>query len=64
MIFLLCAAVVYASCLLSSNRKEWNTALKLKLYKEDYDVTWYVALKCSNAMPSIDTDLLTPYYSD
>ena len=34
----------------------------LKLCKDDDGFSWYEALKCSNGMPSIDIDILLPYY--
>ena len=64
MICLVCAAVLDAYYFLLSDRNEWNTSWLIRLCKEDEDVSWYVALKCSKVMPSIDIDLLPPYYSD
>ena len=61
---LLCAVVVAASCLLSSDKKEWNTAW---LWRDGIGVLMSAvgnALKVSNVIPSIYTDLFTPYYSD
>ena len=43
------------SCLLSSEKKEWNIAWRLRDSGADTIYGYVVPLKCSNAMPSIDT---------
>ena len=53
--FLLCAAVVAASCLLSSDKKEQNTSYSDTASDVNYELDWFEALKLSNAIPSTDT---------
>ena len=60
MVHLLCAAFVAASCLLLSEKKQGNTALILQLCEDGDDVPCYVVIKCSNVMPSTDTEILPP----
>ena len=57
---LLCAVVVAESYLLSSNKKEWNTACRGHGNKYELISDCGAALKFSNAIPYIDTDLLPP----
>ena len=56
----MCAVVVAESCLLSSDEKYWNAAWR---WRDGVVVLIYAfgnALKCSNAIPSIDTDIFPP----
>ena len=45
-------------CFKTENNKtqKW----RLKMCEDNDDVTWYVSLKCSNAMHSIDKNILSP----
>ena len=52
------AAVVDAYFLMWSDRKEWKQLWRVRLCKYDEDISWSMALKWSNAMPSTETDLL------
>ena len=62
-IHLLCAAVVEAYFLLASDKNEWNIEWRDKLPDADNGFGCCVSIKCSDEMPSIDTDLFPPYYS-
>ena len=57
---LLCAVVVAASFLLSSDKKELNTSCRGCDGEVELISYCGAELKCSNAIPSIDTDLFTP----
>ena len=56
----MCAVVVAASCLLSSDKKEWNTAWSWRDIVDDLRSAFGNALKYFNAIPSIDTDIFPP----
>ena len=59
---LLCVEVIAESCLLSTNKKEWNTDWNdTALYFKD-ELDWSEALKCSNKIPSMDTYQFPPKY--
>ena len=60
----MCAVVVAASCLLSSDKKEWNTAWCWRDSVDELISACGTELKCLNAIPSIDTDIFPPYYCD
>ena len=57
---LLCDVVVTAYFLLFSDQKEWPTAWRWCNIVDDLISTFGAALKCSNAIPSIDTDIFPP----
>ena len=57
---LLCAVVVAASCLLSSDKKELNTAYRGRESVDELVFACGAALKCFNAIPSIYIDLFSP----
>ena len=57
---LLCAVVVPVSCLLSSNKKERNTSWRWRDGVSVLIQAFGNALKCSNVIPSIYTDLFPP----
>ena len=55
--YLLCAVLVAASYLLSSDKKELNTAFRGRESVDELISACGAALKCSNLIPSIDTNL-------
>ena len=57
---LLCAVVVAASCLVSSNKKERNTAFRGRESVDELISAYGAALKSSNVIPFIDRDLFPP----
>ena len=57
---LLCAVVVAEYCLLSSDKKERNTACRGRESVDELIYACGAALKCSNAISYIDTDLFPP----
>ena len=60
----LCEVVVAASCLLSSEKQYWNTAWRRHDFVDEFIPVSGNALKCSNAITSIDTDIFSSYYFD
>ena len=60
MMRLLCAIVVAESCLLSSEKNERNTVLRVCDCGVVDFLAYVGALNFSNKMPSIDTDIFTP----
>ena len=61
---LLCTVELAASCLLLSDKKELNTACHGRESVDELISAFGAALKCSNAIPSIDTDIFPPYYTN
>ena len=57
---LMCAVVVAEYCLLSSDKKERNTAWSGHSFVDEFISVCGNAVKCSNEIPSIDTDLFSP----
>ena len=64
MVRLLCAIVVAESCLMSSDKKERNTAQNVRNCGVVSIYVYIGALKLPNTMPSIDTYKFPPWYSD
>ena len=56
----LCAVVVSESCLLLSDKRDWNNAWCGHDFADEFITNLVNALKCSNAIPSIDTDIFPP----
>ena len=56
----MCELVVALSCLLSSDKKEWNTAWLGNGFVDEFISVCGNSLKCSSAIPSIDTDIFPP----
>ena len=57
---LLCEVVVAASCLLSSDKKELNTAWRGHGFVDEFISVCFNTMKCSNAITYIDADLFPP----
>ena len=55
----MCEVVVAAYCLLPPEKKR-NTACRGHAFVDDFIYVYGNALKCSNAIISIDTDLFPP----
>ena len=56
---LLCEVVVAEYFLLSYDKKEWNTAWYGHDFVDEFIPGLVNVLKCSSAIPSIDTDIFT-----
>ena len=60
----MCAVVAAAYCLLSSNKKGLNNACCGHGFVDEFIYVCGNALKYSNVISSIDTDLFPPLYYD
>ena len=60
MIYLLCAAVVLTSCLVSFDKNEQHNSWRETASDVNDEFAWFEALKWCNAIPSMDTDRLPP----
>ena len=60
----MCVVVVAASFFLKSDKKEWKSAWHWRDGVVKLISDFVNAIKGSNAIPSIYTDLFPPYYSD
>ena len=58
------AVVVAASCLLSSEKNQWNTAWRGHDFLDEFLSVCGNVLKGSSEIPPIEIDLFTPYYYD
>ena len=58
----MCEVSVAISCLLSSDKKGWNTSCCGHGFVDEFIYICVNVLKCSNAIPSIETDIIPLYY--
>ena len=56
----LCAVIMAESCLISSDKREWNTAWRWRDGVVDLISAFGSELKCFNEIPYIETDIFTP----